>query len=542
MKRKNSDDDSDKPKKALIYCRVSSKKQDVEGSGLSSQEYRCREFAAQKGYQVEAVFPDDVTGGGDFMKRPGMVALLAYLDAFPQENFVVIFDDLKRYARDVEFHLKLKREMTRRNAQRECLNFKFEDTPEGKFIETVMAAQGELEREQNGRQVRQKMRARLDQGFWVSRQPIGYRYEKSKRGGKVLVRDEPLASIVQEALEGYACGRFESQVEVKRFFEAQPTFPRNGKGEITQQRVTDILTHPLYAGYIGHRNWNRNLVPAQHEPLISLEIFERIQTRRSGALKAPTRKNLNVDFALRGFVLCHDCDHPLTACWSQGAKKKYAYYLCDTKGCVSYRKSIPRDALEGEFEAILQSMQPTRNLFEATFAMFKEAWNQRLAQTTSMVDGMKGELKTTEKHVANLMERIAETSSSVVVRAYEQKIETLEKKRLLLIEKIHNAAPPKGRFEHVVEHAMRFMANPWNIWCSGDFKLKRTVLRLAFAERPRYARGEGYRTAKPSLPFNILADIHTEKSVMVRMRRFEVKTIALILLCYLPYKPSFVAQ
>jgi len=44
----------------------------------------------------------------------------------------------------------------------ECLNYRFEDTPEGKFVETVFAAQGQLEREQNGRQVRQKMQARVE--------------------------------------------------------------------------------------------------------------------------------------------------------------------------------------------------------------------------------------------------------------------------------------------------------------------------------------------------------------------------------------------
>ncbi|MNC98631.1 hypothetical protein D3C83_166570 [compost metagenome] len=43
----------------------------------------------------------------------------------------------------------------------ECLNFKFEDTPEGKFIETIIAAQGELERLQGLRQTIQKMKARV---------------------------------------------------------------------------------------------------------------------------------------------------------------------------------------------------------------------------------------------------------------------------------------------------------------------------------------------------------------------------------------------
>ena len=192
---------------ALIYCRVSSSKQRLEGSGLESQEQRCRAYAEEKGYDVEAVFPDDVSGGGDFMRRPGMVALLSYLDAQKGKPYVVIFDDLKRFARDTEFHLKLRREFSTRGATIECPNFRFEDTPEGKFIETVIAAQGELEREQNRRQVVQKMKSRVESGYWVFRAPVGYRYVSAPAGGgKVLVFDDVLAPVVREALEGFASG------------------------------------------------------------------------------------------------------------------------------------------------------------------------------------------------------------------------------------------------------------------------------------------------------------------------------------------------
>lgn len=134
------------PVKAVIYCRVSSKSQEEEGHGLESQETRYREYARAKGYAVEATFPDTITGGGDFMQRPGMKALLSYLDAQPDQSYVVIFDDLKRFARDTRFHLDLRDAFRLRGARIECLNFKFEDTPEGEFIETLMAAQGQLER------------------------------------------------------------------------------------------------------------------------------------------------------------------------------------------------------------------------------------------------------------------------------------------------------------------------------------------------------------------------------------------------------------
>ena len=223
-----------KPPRALIYIRVSSRNQEQDGHGLESQETRCRQHAAAKGYKVEAVFPDTITGGIDFMKRPGMVALLSFIDAQPDERFVVIFDDLKRFARDTRFHLDLHEAFRSRGAHIECLNFNFDESPEGEFIETIMAAQGALERKRNGRQVAQKMKARMQNDYWIHNPPIGYRYVKVKGRGRMLIANPPFDGIVREALEGYASGRFQSQSEVKRFFESFPDFPRNKRGEITQ--------------------------------------------------------------------------------------------------------------------------------------------------------------------------------------------------------------------------------------------------------------------------------------------------------------------
>ena len=147
--------------KAIIYCRVSSERQKTEGHGLDSQEHRCRELASQKGYEVERVFKDSFSGGGDYTKRPAMSELLAYMDGKPYNSYVVIFDDLKRLARDTEQYIKLKRALELRRAVVECPNFVFTASPEGQYVETIMAATAQLEREQNRRQVMQKMKARL---------------------------------------------------------------------------------------------------------------------------------------------------------------------------------------------------------------------------------------------------------------------------------------------------------------------------------------------------------------------------------------------
>jgi DNA invertase Pin-like site-specific DNA recombinase len=196
------------PRQALIYCRVSSRAQEADGHGLQSQETRCREFAVKKGHEVAAVFPDTITGGGE-------------------------------------------------------------------FIETIMAAQGALERKQNGRQVAQKMKARMQLGYWVHNAPVGFRYQTVKGHGKLLKPDEPDASVVREATAGFAIGRFQTQAEVKRFLETKPHYPHNKNGKVRDKRVSDLLTNPLYVGCICSEVYELNWLKGQHEALISMATLKK---------------------------------------------------------------------------------------------------------------------------------------------------------------------------------------------------------------------------------------------------------------------------
>jgi len=503
---------------ALIYCRVSSTKQRIEGSGLESQEQRCRAYAEDQGYDVEAVFPDDVSGGGDFMRRPGMVALLSYLDAQKGKPYVVIFDDLKRFARDTEFHLKLRREFSRRGAKIECLNFRFEDTPEGKFIETVIAAQGELEREQNRRQVVQKMQARVEGGFWVFRAPVGYRYVNAPSGGgKILVPDDVLAPVVREALEGFATGHFASQAEVQRFLERNPHFPKDRKdGTLRPMTVTRLLKKVVYAGYVEAPKWGVSLRKGQHEGLISFETFERIQDNLEGRKRLPAaRKDFNEDFPLRGFVQCGCCGNAMTAAWSKGCRKHYAYYRCETRGCEAKSKSVPRAKMESAFEEIMEGLQPARGLFDLAKAMLRDAWDMRLAISHGERDELQKQLKEVDRQIGSLLDRIVDATSASVVSAYEARIEKLERQKIVLAERVETTVPPKGRLEDCIELALNFLASPWNIYKNGDFAMRQTVLRLVFSEPLKYGQNGVYGTPELSFPFKYLAGISGSKSEMV---------------------------
>jgi len=494
--------------KAVIYCRVSGRKQTKDGSGLNSQEHRCRQYAEAKGYEVEAVFPDDVSGGGDFMKRKGMVALLGYLDAHSDTNYVVIFDDLKRYARDVEFHLKLARMMQERGAARECLNFRFEDSPEGKLNETVTAAAGAYERESMARQNRQKSIARLEQGFAVqSIPPVGYRYNRSSVGGQVLERDEPNASIVQEALEGYATGRFASHVEVRRFLETHPQFPKAENGKIHKMFVIRMLRQCLYAGFVESKAFGVSIRKGKHSGLISADTYERILNRLDQKAYAPTRKDIKQDFPLRGAVCCSECNTILTAGWCKGKRQKYPYYFCRKKGCSQYGRMIRRDVIEREFTELLADLKPSRGVVRSAARMFADLWEHQAGQAKAVADSLNGEIRNIEGKIDQLVENTLHVSKGRVLGAIEARIDQLEREKLILQEKAANSGRPIKSFEEMFEHSMSFLTNPCKLWDSGCFDLQRTVLKLVFSEPIKYRRKEGFRTPQTALPFQLLNQI-----------------------------------
>ncbi len=520
----------DNIKHAVIYCRVSSAKQTVRGDGLGSQETRCREFAKYKGYEVVHVFSDDVSGGST--SRPGMQGMLSFLREQRKEPHAVIIDDISRLARGLMAHFELRVQIGDAGGVLVSPSIEFGEDSDSQLVENLLASVSQHQRQKNGEQTVNRMRARIQNGYWVFQAPVGYRYERESGHGKILVRDEPNASILQEAFEGYASGRFETQVEVKRFLERQPSFPKDlPNGEIRNQRVHDLLTRSVYSGYVEAPNWSVGLREGKHEGIISLETFETIQARLKSTAKAPARKDINADFPLRGFILCDDCNKPLTACWSQGKKEKYPYYLCATKGCESYRKSIKREVLESEFESALQQLEPTQSMFELVKTMFSDAWDMRLAQASQATKILKASIKKLDSQIDTLLDRIVDSTSATAITAYERKISKLEREKALAVEKVATAGKPRLTLEESFEHALQFLSSPWSIWKNSDLIGKRTVLRLAFLQPVAYSRNEGLRTPNLAFPFKVLGDIYSGKSEMARPKGFEPLTPRFVVWC-----------
>lgn len=509
-------------REGLVYARVSSKKQELEGSGLTSQEGRCVNDLRLIGVPYCKTFPDTFTGGGDFMKRPAMRELLAYVDANPHKKFIVVFDDLKRFSRDVEFHFKLRTAFRNRNVLLRCLNYNFDESPEGEFAELIMSGQAQLERKQNRRQVIQKMKARFELGYYCFGSKRGYDTQKDPVHGRILVPNKD-ARILKEAFEGFASGVFVRQIDVARFlFENK--FWKNRTAEAHLTDVSKILKDVVYCGDVEYPKWGVARRPGKHKGIISVETFEKIQRRlQKGSSKAWIRQDISPEFPLRGLVLCSECKNKLTAARSSNHKKNpYYYYYCINKGCSLRSKGIQRDKIEKDFRTLVKHNAIKQEMDEILDLTFSRVWREEIRDLRSAQTANARDCERIEQEIREFTDSASRTRSDLVREQYEKRIEELAKE--LKDKKPGQNGDLKVPFRTAFDKATKMLKSPIMIWDSVDPIEKQRLFFFLFDDRLIYSKSAAFRTADSLSTTRIFEEFCEQNSDDVDPRRVELLT------------------
>ena len=142
------------------------------------------------------------------------------------------------------------------------------------------------------------------------------------------------------------------------------------------------MTQVLYAGYIERPDWGIKLREAQHDGLVSMRTFRKIQDRLAARLsdlaKAPVRKNLQEEMPLHGFVQCGDRKRPLTGARIKGQLRELDAKIetivnrtleTSSATLITCYEQHLRDLEQEKAALIEQSALPTKPLdtFERTF-------------------------------------------------------------------------------------------------------------------------------------------------------------------------------
>lgn len=165
---------------------------------------------------------------------------------------------------------------------------------------------------------------------------------------------------------------------------------RSKHGKILPQAtVWNILCNPYYYGVIRFNGkiYTENI---QHDPLISKQLFDRVQQLLKRRLKGCAQKHF---FPFTGLFLCAECGCGITA----EIQKGHIYYHCThRKGPCSQRAWLKAEELEDQLVGVIQKLIIPRSFLEFAFSKVKDSYgreSQVLNAARQNVERRYGQLK-----------------------------------------------------------------------------------------------------------------------------------------------------
>ncbi|MCV9884736.1 recombinase family protein [Metabacillus halosaccharovorans] len=301
--------------KAALYIRVSTQEQ-VENYSIGVQTERLEAFCKSKGWDVYNTYVDGGYSGAS-LDRPDLQRLLKDLK---HVDSVVVYK-LDRLSRSQKDTLELIEEHFLKNnvdfvSITETLDT---STPFGKAMIGILSVFAQLERETIAERMRMGHIKRAEnglRGMGGNYDPTGY---KRVDGGLVLEENE--AQHIRRAFDLYEQTHSITQVQSILKEEGFPVW--------RFRRYRDILANPLYTGHVSFAG---ELYKGQHDPIVTQEQFDRVQSLLERHKGNNTHKAKNS--LLTGLLRCQQCGESFVS-YSTGISKKnkkhYYYYICRAK-------------------------------------------------------------------------------------------------------------------------------------------------------------------------------------------------------------------
>lgn len=360
--------------RAVIYTRVSTDEQ-VKNLSLETQRRECERYCQSNGLTVDKVFTDK----GESAKttnRPEFQSMLRYCAKSTGKIKAVVVYHTSRFARDSRDHLNVAFELNGCGVKLHSVSERLEDTPAGRFIQTMMAGANQLDNEQRAERCKTGMRAALEKGRWPFPAPLGYKNARNAANEPTLVHDPTRAPQVAEAFRMYGTG-LHSKKEVLAKVTALGLMTATG-GKVTLNVFAKMLDHPIYAGMLVVKRWELS-VRGNFPGIITQDQFDRVQAVCRGRKynRPPTHQQDRADLPLRGTIRCSCCDSHMTGYFATGRHGgKYGYYGCYNPQCAS-RVSVRKEKAEAAFEQHLRDRQPTPQTMQYLTRVMTRQWNAR---------------------------------------------------------------------------------------------------------------------------------------------------------------------
>jgi DNA invertase Pin-like site-specific DNA recombinase len=328
----------------VLYARVSSKDQEKEGFSIPAQLRLLRDYATSKGFVIAQEFTDVETAKAS--GRTNFGEMLAYLKKYQGRCRTILVEKTDRLYRNLKDWVTLDEIDLEIHLVKENVVISPDSRSSEKFMHGIKVLMARNYSQNLGEETVKGMTEKACAGIYPSCAPVGYRNSDGPNGKRVIVSDPEVAPTITELFGRFASGRYSLKALVKE---------ANGEGlKLRGRRLYSSVVHQILRKrlYTGDFDWDGRTYTGSHEPLVTHECWQRVQTLLDARAENRTRK-VKHDFAYTGLVHCGHC-----GCLFVGElkKRKYVYYHCTGNRGKCEEPYTRQEILAREFAEVLQEL------------------------------------------------------------------------------------------------------------------------------------------------------------------------------------------
>ncbi|MCC7004734.1 recombinase family protein [Candidatus Nomurabacteria bacterium] len=205
----------------------------------------------------------------------------------------------------------------------------FKNSPNEKFLLMILCSQAKLENDNKSINVKRGLRTRCEMGLRPGPALFGYLNEKHADKKCQVIPDPERAHIAKQMFEKVAYEKWSGR-KIYHWLKFDLNLKtRNGNKGLTLGNIYLILQSPFYYGVFEYPHKSGNFYTGRHEPLITKELFDQVQTQ----IKSQFVRSENKEFAFTKLMTCGLCGSGI--CADEKFKKqksgnvhRHVYYGC----------------------------------------------------------------------------------------------------------------------------------------------------------------------------------------------------------------------
>lgn len=371
------------------------------------------------------------------------------------------------------------------------------------------------------------MQEKIRMGIWCRKPPIGYMIPK-KLGAKEKkmlpdIPDPDKFDLIQEGWQMLLTGKYTIAEIVRRLNEKGQS--RAGWRKLYSQIMQHIFQNKFYCGILVDP-WTKEEHRGLHKPMIEKNEFYLAQAILRGRSRGfISKKLLNPDFPLRGFIRCGSCNNYYTGSWSKGRTEKHAYYHCYKKMCQKFGKSIRKADLEDSFMAYLTRITPKKEFLDRFEEAVVKVWKSKYKQVNEEYLQLEKRLEKMKEYKNSLIEKNA--NGILPDEDFQETFEKAKQEIEILELAMNDSKLDMFELEATIAYAKHFIADLPRQWFDLGIEGKKRFQKLLFQEGLPYIRNGRFGTAKMSVVFSINQQFQNGKTPLVGPVGIEPTTLRL---------------